>query len=262
MRHSTALLWAVLAGSALGAAGTTAPAAADVPGFGVRLTAPATFKSGGNTKTLTAVVTSDQRACRKVRFSLVVRAGSVPLDRIRVTRFEDSGEFPTQLRVDGDTATLVDERLDPGTLCRNRTVTGRWQVGFSGRDGGEVRFEVQAFDERDTLLSAGGAGTEVTGQVATSSPTPSKTSASPEPTETGEETEAPADSEPTGDPTPTRTAGALAPASEDSNLLGPGLIVGGVFFFLGLLLLLRLRARTRAARQRAETLPTGFYTMP
>ncbi|WIM93897.1 hypothetical protein ACTOB_005891 [Actinoplanes oblitus] len=266
MRHSTALLGAVLAGAALGTAGTTAPARADVPGFGVRLTAPATFKASGNTKTLTAVVTSDQRDCRKVRFTLIVRGGSVPLDRIRVTRFEESGEFPTRLAVDGDTATLVDEQLDPGTLCRGRTVTGRWQVGFTGREGGEVRFEVQAFDAQNTLLSAAGAGTEVAGQVATSSPTPSRTTATPEPSasadEEATETEAPADTEPATDPTPTQTAAALSPASEDSNLLGPGLIVGGVFFFLGLMLLLRLRARTREARRQAETMPTGFYTMP
>ncbi|WP_189335936.1 hypothetical protein [Actinoplanes ianthinogenes] len=262
MRPSTALLCAALAGSAIGAAGTTTPARADVPGFGVRLTAPATFKASGNTKTVTAVVTSDQRDCRKVRFTLIVQGGSVPLDQIRVTRFEDSGAFPTRIGLDGDTATVTDQQLDPGTLCRNRTVTGRWQVGFTGRDGGEVRFEVRAFDEQNTLLSASGAGTEVTGQVATSSPTPkpSKTTAEPEETET----EAPADTAPANRTTPTQTVAALTPTSGegDSNVLGPGLIVGGVFFFLGLLLLLRVRARTREARRRAETLPTGFYTMP
>jgi hypothetical protein len=264
VRHSTALLWATIAGFALGTAGTAAPAHADVPGFDVRVSAPATFKASGNTKTLTAVVTSDQRVCRKVRFTLVIRGGDVPLDRVRVSRFEDSGEFPTRADVNGDTATLVDEQLDPGTLCRNRTVTGRWQVGFGGRNGGEVRFEVQAFDAQGTLLTTGGATTEVTGQVATSfpsaspTPEPSRTTASPEPDD--EETEPAATTRPGANAT--ESAAALAPVSDDSNLLGPGLIVGGVLFFLGLLLLLRLRARTREARREAETLPTGFYTMP
>ena len=50
--------------------------------------------------------------------------------------------------------------------------------------------------------------------------------------------------------------------ADESNLLGPGLIIGGVFVFLGLLLLLRLRARTREARRQAGAMPTGFYTMP
>ncbi|KUL29964.1 hypothetical protein [Actinoplanes awajinensis] len=265
MRIFTALLGATIAGATLGAAGlTAAPARADVPGFGVRVTAPATFKASGNTKTLTAVSTSDQRQCRKVRWTLIVRGGDVPLDRIRVTRIENNTAFATRVSLDGDTATLVDEQLDPGTLCRGRTVTGQWQIGFAGRDGGRVRFEVRAFDEANTLLTAGGATTEVTGQVATSSPTPSpsKTSASPEPTEDEEEEATPADTTPPTRAAVTQSPQALSPAASDSNLLGPGLIVGGVFFFLGLLLLLRLRSRTKAARQQAQTLPTGFYTMP
>ncbi|GIF14301.1 hypothetical protein [Actinoplanes teichomyceticus] len=262
MRHLTALLCAMIAGSALGAAGT-APAHADVPGFGVRVTAPATVEAGGNTRTLTAVATSEQPRCRKVRWALIVRGGRIPLDRIRVTRFEDTGEFPTRVSLDGAAATVVDEQLDPGTLCRNRTVTGRWQVAVAGRDGGEVRFEVRAFDAQGTLLSAGGASTGVTGRVATSAPRPEPTRTSAEPTPTAaEETPAEETAEPTtpaDDPSP---AAALATASGDSNLLGPGLVVGGVFVLLGLFLLLQLRARTLRARRQAEAAPTGFYTMP
>ncbi|GIF04156.1 hypothetical protein [Actinoplanes siamensis] len=261
MRHLTALLWATLAGAALGVTGGTASALADVPGFGVRVAAPATVKAGGTTKTLTAVATSEQRRCQKVRWTLVVRGGDVPLDRIRVTRFEDTGEFPTQVSIDGDTATVVDRQLDPGSLCRGRTVTGRWRIGVAGRDGGQVRFEVRAVDVAGTVLGSGAAASEVTGVVATSSPSPrpSRTSASPEPTEE-EELATAGPGIPTNE---TTSAAALTPASSnDSNLLGPGLIAGGVFFFLGLVLLLRLRARTREARRRERTAPTGFYTMP
>jgi hypothetical protein len=263
VRHFTALLWATLAGAALGAAGVTAPAQADVPGFSVRVTAPATVKAGGGTKTLTAVATSDQRQCRKVRWTLVVRGGDVPLSQIRVTRFEDAGEFPARVSVDGDTATLVDEQVDPGTLCQGRTVTGKWQIGVSGRDGGRIRFEVRAFDGTNTLLSTSGANTEVTGVVATSSPTPARSSPAPAETSPDEEADDEATDEPTVPANRTTSAVALNPASsDDSNLLGPGLVVGGVFFFLGLILLLRLRSRTREARREAQTVPTGFYTMP
>ncbi|WP_161790701.1 hypothetical protein [Actinoplanes utahensis] len=46
------------------------------------------------------------------------------------------------------------------------------------------------------------------------------------------------------------------------SLLGPGLIVGGICVFLGVLLLLRLRARARQVRIEEQTTPTGFYSMP
>ncbi|MFI1988611.1 hypothetical protein [Actinoplanes sp. NPDC020271] len=266
MRHLTALLGVTLAGAALGASSLTTPARADVQGFGVTITAPATFQAGGNAKTVTAVATSEQVRCRKVRWTLVVRAGDVPLNRIQVTRVEDSGEFPTQVSVNGNTATLVDQQLDPGTLCRNRTVTGKWQMRFSGNDGGEIRLEVRAADEQNTQLTSNTATTEVTTKVATASPSPapSRTTASPSPKPTVDDTAEDEPTEATPEPPVNRTsATALVPASTDqSNLLGPGLIVGGVFFFLGLLLLLRLRSRTKEARREAQTLPTGFYTMP
>jgi hypothetical protein len=266
VRHLTALLWATLAGAALGAGGLTAPADADVPGFSVRLTTPATFQAGGTTKTVTAVASSDQARCRKVRWSLVVNGGKVSLAQIRVTRVENNREFATQVSTSGNVATIIDDQVDPGTLCRGRTVTGQWLVGFTGRDGGEVRFEVRADDEQNTRLTSISNTTEVTSKVATASPspTPSRTTRSPSPSAspTGDD---PIEEviEPTLPANRTTSASALVPASTDqSNLLGPGLIVGGVFFFLGLIMLLRLRSRTKAARIEEQTLPTGFYTMP
>ncbi|BCY12560.1 hypothetical protein [Actinoplanes sp. L3-i22] len=266
MRHLTALLWATLAGAALGAGGLTAPADADVPGFSVRLTTPATFQAGGTTKTITAVASSDQTRCRKVRWTLVVTGGKVPLNQIRVTRVENNREFATQVSTSGNTATIIDDQVDPGTLCRGRTVTGQWLVGFTGRDGGEVRFEAQADDAQNTRLTSISSTTEVTTKVATASPAPTPTKTTKAPTASASPTEDdPIEevTEPTQPANRTTSASALVPASTDqSNLLGPGLIVGGVFFFLGLILLLRLRSRTKEARRQSQTLPTGFYTMP
>ncbi|MEU4557841.1 hypothetical protein AB0F72_05610 [Actinoplanes sp. NPDC023936] len=257
----TSLVGAVLAGAALSTT-LEAPARADEPGFSVRVTAPETFAAGRSAQTVTAVVTSENRRCRKVRWALLVHSG-LQDDQLRVVRVEDDGEFRTTTSTEGVTTTILDAQLDPGTLCRGRTVTGRWQVAFTGPDAGPVQFEARAFDARDTLLTAGGATTQVESDTPPSpSPSPSR-SASPEPDPDEESTEAPvaetpaagADDTASGDPQ-------AALVSEDSFLLGPGLIVGGVFVFLGVLLLLRIRSRARAARQRARQVPTGFYTMP
>ncbi|MEV6348909.1 hypothetical protein [Actinoplanes sp. NPDC051851] len=263
MRYYTALLCAALAGGAMSTVGA-APAVADVRGISVELDAPNNAEAGGNARTVTAVTSSELRQCRKVRFALIVRGGTVPVDGIQVVRFEDDGQFATQKTVEDNTATFVDEAVDPGTLCRNRTVTGRWRIGFTGEAGGTVQFEVQAFDAQNTLLSAAGAATEVAGTAETTEP-------SPEPTETTEpaeeETTEPAEEETSDDAvTPvedeTGDTGALEPASsETTSLLGPGLVVGGVCVCLGILLLLRLRSRTKEARRQAQSVPTGFYPM-
>ncbi|AEV86230.1 hypothetical protein ACWT_5213 [Actinoplanes sp. SE50] len=265
MRHHTALIWATLTGITLAAATAAGPALADVPGFALKVTSPATAKAGGAAPKVTAVVTSNQAGCRKVRWTMVIRGGDVSLDQIRVTRIENGGEFATRVSVTGNTATIVDQQPDPGILCRDRTVTGTWQLAFGGRDGGRVQFEVQAFDERNTRLTAAGSAIEVAGPVATTTPAPRppQTSASPATSPTGDDgVSEVVTTAPIVQPTRSDNAAALSPAANQSNLLGPGLIVGGVFFFLGLLLILRLRARTRKARGRDEALPTGFYTMP
>ncbi|MEV6300313.1 hypothetical protein AB0M02_12990 [Actinoplanes sp. NPDC051861] len=258
-RRTTALTGAVLTGlTAAVGPGWAAPAAADEPGFSVTVDAPAKFTAGGNAKSVTAVVTSQNRQCRKVRWALLVHTAINP-DQLKVTRIEEERAFPVQTRTEGVTTRIVDERVDPGTLCRGRTVTGRWQIEFDGPDADDVQFEAQAFDVRDRLLSTGGAATEVTGGDR------------PEPT--GEPSAEP--SEGAGAVAPEGNAGAAPPAgagdadevdaalaAEETSLLGPGLIVGGVFVFLGLLMLLRIRSRARAARRREEMIPTGFYTMP
>jgi hypothetical protein len=261
MRHRiTALAGAVVTGAVLSVPAWTAPAAADVPGFRVRVTAPDAFTAARAGETVTAVVTSESRQCRKVRWVLVVRSEVDP-GQMRVTRVEEDGEFDTSTGTDGDTTTIIDEALDPGTLCRGRTVTGRWQISFDGPEGGDVRFEAQAFDDQETLLTTAAATATVRGQRSASP--------SPEPSETDEED---ADEEEAGDGGKDGDTGPVidpvggdtetALVADETSLLGPGLIVGGICVFLGVLLLLRLRTRARVARIEEQTLPTGFYRMP
>ncbi|MBG0562960.1 hypothetical protein [Actinoplanes aureus] len=249
MRHRiAALTGAVLAGTLVNA-GWETPAAADKPGFSVRVDAPGEFTVGSAAKTVTAVVTSQNRQCRKVRWALLVHSEFSP-GQMRVTRVEEEPGFPVETTAEGDTTRIVDESLDPGVLCRGRTVTGRWQIEFEGPDAGAVQFEVQALDVRDELLSAGGAAARVEGGEREAEPAPSA-EAAPAP----EDNRPPAAQE-------SEDAEPSALVSQESTLLGPGLIVGGVFVFLGVLLLLRIRSRAKEARRRAEALPTGFYTMP
>jgi hypothetical protein len=260
MRHFTVALGAVLAGAVLGVT-AAGPAQADEPGFSVRVTAPGDFATGEAAQTVTAVVTSENRRCRKVRWAMLVHSG---LDdgQLKVVRVEEDGEFPSTRSTEGITTTFLDDRADPGTLCRGRTVTGRWQVAFEGPDAGQVQFEARAFDERGTLLTTAGAATQVEGE-AEPSPSPSPT----------REEEAPAGETPAGEGDQAGQAPAqqqnresgdpqAALVSEDSFLLGPGLIIGGIFVFLGVLLLLRIRSRSRTAQAEARQLPTGFYRMP
>ena len=239
------------------------PARADVPGFEVKVgQSPQTFTIGKDARPLTAVVSTDRgRRCLKVRWALTIETKGISLDQVRVTRVEDQKEFPVRAGVRGEAATVVDERLDPGQLCPDRTVTGRWDVSFTGPDDGEVTFQAQAFDGTGRLLSSTGAQAQVVSPVA------AKPSASPSPSPSATPTEeAPAEDEPVADEeaaaTPTESeAAALNPASSSSNVLGIGLIVGALMVFLGVGMLLRLRLRNR--RQPAEVqLPTGFYDMP
>jgi hypothetical protein len=265
MRHRVAALAsAVLAGAMVNAAWAT-PAGADQPGFSVTVDAPDEFTAAGAAKTVTAVVTSENRQCRKVRWALLVHTGGGP-GQVKVTRVEQERAFRVITTTEGNTTRIVDEALDPGLLCRGRTVTGTWLIEFDGPDGGAVQFEAQAFDVRDRLLSAGGAATEVDGEGgATAEPA---TPEDKEPEDKEPEDKEPEDAEQAapadpgrGDPPATQETG-TALVSEESTLLGPGLIVGGIFVFLGVLLLLRIRSRAAQARRREQALPTGFYTMP
>nr|WP_296076024.1 hypothetical protein [uncultured Actinoplanes sp.] len=261
MRHLAARVTAALALVAACLAGA-APAHAGAPGFTVRMgQAPATFTTGKAARPLTAVVSTrrDLRRCLKVRWTLIVRAQGVSLDQIRVSRVEEGGTFAVQARVVGDAARITDSRPDPGELCRDRTVTGRWDVSFTGPDDGSVTFEARAVEGARVLSSASTTSRVVTPVAAKRSASPS---ASPSPSvteEAAEEAEPPQAVETSADPV------ALNPASGTPSVLGPGLIVGAVLVFLGVALLLRIRSRNRrrpAWQSETQQLPTGFYDMP
>jgi hypothetical protein len=241
----------------------SAPAMADVPGFEVNIgESPATFTVEKNARSLTAVVSTDRGGrCRKVRWALVVRTEGVGLDQLRIGRVENDQSFDVQARVEGDAAVVVDTQLDPGELCRGRTVTGRWDIAFTGPDDGSVTFEARAADDTGRVLSSATATSRVVSPVADRpSPEPSE-SPSPSP----EAEEEPSEEAAAGNTPPDRKnssgSTALEPAAGTPSVLGPGLIVGALLVFLGVGLLLRIRTRNRAVA--AETAPpTGFYHAP
>jgi hypothetical protein len=255
---------AALAATALAVAATTLAlpgrAGAVEPGFAVSITElPATFGAGAESRTLTVVASTERARCQKVRWSLVLQTDGPDLDEIDVDRVEEDGDFPVRVQSDGDTARITDENLDPGQLCRGRTVTARYQISFDDdADTGRVLFQPQAFNAAGTLLQEASGQTPVVGQdpAATESPTESPSpSPSPSPSETEEAEEAEEEgidgqeAAPTGQPEQSDDIGAVpaSAAGDGPSLLGPGLIVGAVLVFLGVALLLRLRMRGRGA---------------
>lgn len=249
-----------------------APATAAVNGFNVKITElPSTFAAGAEPGTITVVASTDVgRDCQKVRWSMLMQVDGVRLDEVKVERVEDSGSVQLQVESDGDTARLTDAELDPGALCPGRTVTARYQVSFSDDAAdGQVRFQAEAYDVRAQLLERASATSAVVNAGDTAQPTPSpEATPSPTPSEDGSADDADsADSDVAGDdtsPTPqgSTTDIAAVPAANrgSSSLLGVGLVVGAVFIFLGVGLLMRLRLRARQADEPA--MPSGFNPMP
>jgi hypothetical protein len=241
-----------------------APAQADTPGFAVKVARPGTFTIGKSAKALTAVASTDKaRRCHKVRWELSVRTEGISLDQLRITRVENGRSFPAQVNLDEDGARIVDTGLDPGQLCRNRTVSAQWDIGFTGPDDGSVSFEVKAVDAAGRLLATGGADTRVVTAVADGPSATPSASASATPAFTPEPTEAVA--APVVEPSSAQAA-ALARAGSSTSILGPGLIVGAVLVLLGVLLLVRLRKRNGSGKpgwhEETQMLPTGFYNLP
>jgi hypothetical protein len=262
VRHRAALLSAVLAVVAATLALPGRASAAE-PGFEVAITElPATFGAGAGARDVTVVVSTDVNRCQKVRWSLLLQAEGADLDDVSVGRIEADGDFPVQVEADGDTARITDRQLDPGQLCRGRTVTARYRIALDeDADSGRLTFQAQAFNAAGTLLQDSTAGSQVVGQQQESAespsadPTPSPSESSPEPEEsaTDEQPQEPEPEASVNDIAAVPTAGSGTP-----SLLGPGLIIGGVLVFLGVGLLLRLRLRTRDTKRGTE-LPTSFY---
>ncbi|BCJ56315.1 hypothetical protein Asp14428_77900 [Actinoplanes sp. NBRC 14428] len=243
-------------------------ATAAEPGFEVRITElPATFGAGAESRTLTVVASTDRARCQKVRWSLILRVQGPELDEAEVERVEENGSFPVRVQTDDDVARITDVQLDPGQLCRGRTVTARYRISFDDdADTGRVTFQPQAFSAGGTLLQEASGQSPVVGQKSsatespTGSPTGSPTTAptggadeadDPEYGEAGDEATA------TPEPAPSEDDLAAVPASADGSspsLLIPGLIVGAVLVFVGVALLIRLRSRTPK-----HSVATGFH---
>jgi hypothetical protein len=263
VRHRAALLCAILAATA---ATLIMPgrASAVEPGFQVEITElPGTFTAGADARQVTVVATSEQNRCVKVRWSLLVEVDGPGLDEVEVARDED-GDFPVQVQnVAAGTARITDVQLDPGLLCRGRTVTARYQIAFDDdADPGRVTFRAQAFNAGRTLLQETSSRSEVKGEQEepeeSKSPSPSPSESSPGPAEEEADNEAAAEPQPTSTDVDVAAVPTSGSNSGTPSLLGAGLIVGGILVFLGVGLLLRLRMRGRAPKHGSD-LPTGFY---
>jgi hypothetical protein len=239
------------------------------PGFQVTIgQSPATFTIGQQARTLTASVATDrQRRCFKVRWSLVITTDGVSLDQVRVNRIENGQNFRVRVQLGADAARITDAQADPGQLCRNQTDSAQWAISFTGPDNGRVTFAAHAVDLTGRELASTSANSRVVTAVADK---PSATpSAKPSPTETAAGPPVADDQESTPAARPSTTSAALTPTAGTPSVLGPGLIIGAVLVFLGVALLLRIRARNRkgdvgdpAWQAQTQALPTGFYSMP
>jgi len=269
VRHRSALISAVLA-VVTAVLVLPSPASAALAGFQLRLSAPATLKAGANAKTVEAVVSTDTvRRCQKVRWSMVLRvADGLTFDDLKVTRIEDNQEFPLNSQINGDTARLTDVQFDPGQLCRGSTVTSRYDISIDdGAPSGRLGYEVQAVNADNEVFSQASATSQVDG-TAPASPTPTETATTaPTPTESDDAADTGADADDATD-APSEAAAAAVPTDGVSansasaqggvpSLLGPGLIVGALFVFIGVGILLRLRTRNKAPK--AQPAPTSFY---
>ncbi|MET7880544.1 MULTISPECIES: hypothetical protein [Micromonospora] len=216
---------------------------------------PAQFTAGDQVRTLSAVVSRTDRrgGCVKVRWSMVLRVQGIRLDQVKMDRVEETGEFPLEIRTDGDVARLTDRQLDPGTLCPGRTVTARYRVAFAEDvTRGRVTLAAEAYDVNLRLLARQTATRSVVGVAPSPSARPTETP--PEPTDPASE---PADaSTPDDEPVVEQPVDAAPPAAGAGRpvaqtggfgVVQAAFLLGALLLSLGLGLLLRLRHLTRAA---------------
>ncbi|MBG6103109.1 nucleoid-associated protein YgaU [Micromonospora vinacea] len=222
---------------------------------------PGRFTAGEQVRTISAVVSqTDRRArCAKVRWSMVLSVQGLRLDQVKMDRVEETGDFPLEIRAEGDVARLTDRQLDPGTLCPGRTVTARYRVAFAEDvTQGRVTLAAEAYDANLRLLARQTATRSVVGVGGVPTGTPKPTATPPEPTESAS---APAEDESaaTEEPVEEYPADAAPPAANrpvsQSGAFGvvqAAFLLGGLLLFLGVGLLLRLRQLTRAAAGDAD----------
>ncbi|WP_435206454.1 hypothetical protein [Micromonospora sp. bgisy143] len=224
---------------------------------------PARFTAGDQVRTISAVVSQTDRrgGCVKVRWSMVLRVQGIRLDQVKMDRVEENGDFPVEIRTEGDVARLTDRQLDPGTLCPGRTVTARYRVAFAEDvSQGRVTLAAEAYDANLRLLArqtatrsvlgAGGTGTR------TPTPTPSPTPALPSdpPSEPASEESAPTEEAIADQPVDAAPPPAGRPVAQTGGfgVVQAAFLLGGLLLSLGVGLLLRLRHLTRAAKDEAE----------
>jgi hypothetical protein len=258
-----------LTGSAMLA---VAPAAA-APGFAAQFSdLPQRFTAGAGAATVSAVASRTADGdCVKVRWSLVLRLGDIRLDQVRVDRVEEGGSFPVEVRTQNGVTRLTDTQLDPGSLCRDRTVTARYQIAF-GADvaDGRITLTTEAFDANQRLLASRSATTSVVGGRGRPA-TPATTAAKPTPTPAATEPTVPADEPAVTDLSVTESpavagAGAgtgradRASAGGGLGIVQAGFLLGALLLFLGVGLLLRLRILVRTAPAADEPVADGGWS--
>lgn len=273
MRYRVAALIPTVLATAAAVLMGAGPAVA-APGVSVQITnAPARFTAGGNAGSVTVVVSTDNKLCRKVRWSMVLTVDGLDLDQVRVDRREGDTSFPVKIDTQGNAARITDVDPDPGTLCRGSTVTANYAVQFTG-GAGKVTFLAQALDPKNDKELGSVTGTSTVAGQEKATPPPAETTPpaqdqpSPDPSASDGGGVAAGDYG-SADPAPTTKAPAAAaagpqtPASKSGTLsvLGPGLIVGALLVFLGVGILLRLRSRNRRRTppNPQNFAPTGFY---
>ncbi|MFD0972966.1 hypothetical protein [Plantactinospora endophytica] len=271
MRRLATRLGATLVCATTGWAVLPADPAGAAPGFDTAITQlPGRFVAGAGAETVTAVIsTSLDGECRKVRWSLVLRVDGLRLDQVAVDRVEETGGFPVDVRGEGGGARLTDRQLDPGSLCRNRTVTAQYRLAVDRAvTDGRIELTVEAFDAQSRLLDRQSATRDVVGgrgggqdrRRAPERARPTPTEAAPTPTEAVE----PEPTEPVDEDSPVLAEGpdgaagtgdggsgageASATAGQGgTGLTEIGFAAGALMLFLGAGLLLRLRSRNRLA---------------
>lgn len=265
-----------------------APAAA-APGFNLDVTElPGQFRAGAAPERISVVVaTTNNDGCRKVLWSMLLRVDGLRLDQIRVDRIEQNGSFPVRVAAQGNTARITDAQLDPGTLCRGRTVTAQYAVAVNGDvTDGRITLTPQAFDANQRQLAQTSVSRDVVSDRSRRDPAdraerqpveqtePPVVAETEDPVESADEiTEEPATGggQAAGGQTGAARADTDATAATGgggTGLVTIGFVIGGLLLFLGVGLLLRLRQRMAgddeepilaggAGRFAARTVPRG-----
>ncbi|MCO1595827.1 hypothetical protein M8C17_11725 [Micromonospora sp. RHAY321] len=222
---------------------------------------PARFTAGDQVRTVSAVVSQTDRrgGCVKVRWSMVLSVQGIRLDQVKMDRVEETGDFPLEIRTEGDVARLTDRQLDPGTLCPDRTVTARYRVAFAEDvTRGRVTLAAEAYDANLRLLARQTATRSVVGAGGTPSSSAEPTGTPAEPSDPATAPGEQESTEPIGDQEV--AAAPPAPGRPVSQSGGFGVtqaafLLGGLLLSLGLGLLLRLRHLTRVATAEADEPP-------